>query len=145
MFTVNDFMTVNPKTISPETTLSRILELMKREGCRQLPVVEDGKLLGIVTDRDVRFVLNSPFISQERKENVELLDKIFAESMMTRDPLTVSPDTPAYIATEMLSIYKFGALPVVEEEILVGIVTVTDFLDHATKHYRNSMLVDLMS
>jgi CBS domain-containing protein len=48
---------------------------------------------------------------------------------MTPDPVTVSPDTPAYRAAEMLSAYKFGALPVVSGGELVGIITVTDFLD----------------
>jgi acetoin utilization protein AcuB len=49
---------------------------------------------------------------------------------MTPNPITVSPETPAYRAAEMLSIYKFGALPVVDNEKLVGIITVTDFLDY---------------
>ena len=144
MYTVNDLMTVNPKTITPDTTLRRILELMKREGCRQLPVLEDGKLVGIISDRDVRLVMNSPFVLHDRKEDMALLDNVLAEGMMTRDPMMVYPDTPAYIASEMLSIYKFGALPVVEGEELVGIITVTDFLDYATKHFRDKYLVDLM-
>jgi acetoin utilization protein AcuB len=48
---------------------------------------------------------------------------------MTANPITVSPDTPAYIAAEMLSTYKYGALPVVDGETLVGIITVTDILE----------------
>jgi CBS domain-containing protein len=49
---------------------------------------------------------------------------------MTPNPITVTSDTPAYRAAEMLSTYKFGALPVVDNEVLVGIITVTDFLDY---------------
>jgi CBS domain-containing protein len=49
---------------------------------------------------------------------------------MTTNPMVVTPDTPAYRAASMLSIYKFGALPVVDGEVLVGIITVTDFLDY---------------
>jgi CBS domain-containing protein len=49
---------------------------------------------------------------------------------MTPDPLTVTPDTPAYIAAEILASYKFGALPVLKDGELVGIVSVTDFLNH---------------
>ena len=63
----------------------------------------------------------------------ELLDKLNVESCMTANPITVSPDTPAYQAAEMLSMYKFGALPVVDEETLVGIITVTDFLDYFSR------------
>lgn len=142
MYTVNDLMTVNPRTIRPETTLRRILELMKREGCRQIPVVDGNKLLGMVTERDVRLVMNSPLILQNRSQDEVFMDNIIAEGFMTRDLLTVSPDTPVHIATEMLSIYKFGALPVIEDRMLVGIITVTDFLDHATEQYREQHLIE---
>lgn len=133
MITVNDLMTVDPITISPDTPLRRIISLMKREGCRQLPVIEDGKLLGLVTDRDVRLTLNSPLIQQEELHEEEFVEIMVAEGMMRRNLITVTPDTPAYKAAEMLSIYKFGALPVVEDDLLVGIITVTDFLDHVSK------------
>ena len=129
MLTVNDLMTVDPITVTPDTSLRRIIGLMKKEGCRQLPVVDNGRLVGLVTDRDVRLVLNSPLGLHEHQHNEELLDSIIAEGIMTVNPITIAPDAPAYKAAEMLSIYKFGALPVVEGEVLVGIITVTDFLD----------------
>jgi len=132
MLTVNDLMTVDPLTITPDTSLRRIFELMKREGCRQLPVVDGDRVVGIVTDRDIRLVMNSPIVLHERWQDEELLDKVAAEGVMTPNPITVSPDTPAYKAAEMLSTYKFGALPVVDDETLVGIITVTDFLDHVS-------------
>ncbi|MBE2199360.1 MAG: CBS domain-containing protein [Anaerolinea sp.] len=130
MLTVSDLMTVNPQTISLDTPLRHIIEVMKSEGCRHLPVLQDEKLVGIVTDRDVRLVMNSPIILHGRWQDEELLNKVTAESCMTPNPITVSPDTPAYRAAEMLSIYKFGGLPVVKDDKLVGILTVTDFLDY---------------
>jgi acetoin utilization protein AcuB len=135
MLTVNELMTVNPKTVTPETSLRHVIGIMKVEGCRQLPVVDNGKLVGIITDRDVRLVVNSPIVLHERWQDEELFDKVTAESCMTLNPITVTPDTPAYRAAEMLSIYKFGALPVVangdtEKDVLVGIITITDFLDY---------------
>ncbi|MCA9961971.1 MAG: CBS domain-containing protein [Chloroflexota bacterium] len=130
MLTVSDLMTVNPQTITPETPLRHIIEVMKSEGCRHLPVLQDGKLVGIVTDRDVRLVMNSPIVLHGRWQDDELLNKVTAENCMTPNPITISPDMPAYRAAEMLSIYKFGGLPVVKEEELVGIITVTDFLDY---------------
>lgn len=132
MLTVNDLMTVDPITINPDTPLGRIIALMRKEGCRQLPVIENGKLIGLVTDRDVRLILNSPLVLQEHWQEEAFMDTMVAEGFMTLNPITVSPDTPAYKAAEMLSIYKFGALPVVEGETLVGIITVTDFLDHVS-------------
>ena len=133
MLTVNDLMTVIPSVITPETTLRNIIGVMKSEGCRQLPVLDNGKLVGIITDRDVRLIMNSPIVLHGRWQDEEMLDKVTAESCMTPNPIVVSPDTPAYRAAEMLSIYKFGALPVVEADTLVGIVTVSDFLFFVSK------------
>ncbi|MCL4803809.1 MAG: CBS domain-containing protein [Anaerolineae bacterium] len=130
MLTVNDLMTVIPNTVTPQSTLRQIIELMKAQACRQLPVLENGKLVGIITDRDVRLVMNSPLVLHGRWQDEEILDNINANTCMTPDPMTVTPDTPAYQAANMLSIYKFGALPVVDDGELVGIITVTDFLNY---------------
>jgi acetoin utilization protein AcuB len=130
MLTVNDLMTVEPLTVTLETPLREVIQLMKVEGCRQLPVLDGiGKLAGIITDRDVRLAMNSAFVLHERWQDETLLDTATVESCMTPNPLTVTPDTPAYRAAEMLSAYKFGALPVVENGELIGIISVTDFLE----------------
>lgn len=130
MLTVNDLMTIIPNTVTPETTLRQVIEVMKTQNCRQLPVLDQGRLVGIITDRDIRLVMNSPLVLHGRWQDEEILDKMTAETCMTPDPMTVSPDTPAYQAATMLSVYKFGALPVVDEGSLVGIITVTDFLNY---------------
>jgi len=130
MLTVNDLMTVIPNTVTPQSTLRQVIELMKTQSCRQLPVLENGKLVGIITDRDVRLVMNSPLVLHGRWQDEEILDNITAENCMTPDPMTIAPDMPAYQAANMLSIYKFGALPVVDHGVLVGIITVTDFLNY---------------
>ena len=130
MLTVNDLMTVIPNTVTPQTTLRQVIELMKTQSCRQLPVLDNGKLVGIITDRDVRLVMNSPLVLHGRWQDDEILDNITAENCMTPDPMTITPETPAYQAANMLSIYKFGALPVVDKGLLVGIITVTDFLNY---------------
>jgi acetoin utilization protein AcuB len=67
-------------------------------------------------------------IVHDREEDIELLEDVTAENVMTLNPITVTPDTPAVRAAEMLAVYKFGALPVVEGNRLIGIITVTDFL-----------------
>jgi acetoin utilization protein AcuB len=130
MLTVSDLMTLNPLSVTPDTSLRQVINIMKSEGCRQLPILEGGKLVGIVTDRDVRLAMNSPLSVRVREANEELLDRITAQSCMTPNPITVTPHTPAYRAAEILSLYKFGALPVLDGDVLVGIITVTDFLDY---------------
>jgi acetoin utilization protein AcuB len=130
MLTVSDLMTVDPDTVRFDTPLREVINIMKVESCRQLPVVDaNGRLVGIVTDRDVRLAMNSPIVLHGRWQDDDLINTATASSCMTPDPITVTPDTPAYRAAEMLSAYKFGALPVVDEGNLVGIITVTDYLD----------------
>lgn len=117
MLTVNDLMTTIPAVVSPTTRLDEAVALMQAEGCRHLPVVDDGKLIGILTDRDVRLA-----------RNLALYETATCESCMTRDPITTTPDTPADQAAELLALYKIGSLPVLDDGVLVGIVTVNDFL-----------------
>ena len=133
MLTVRDLMSTNPDTVRPDTPLRAVIQTMKLAGGRQLPVVDEhGHLVGIVTDRDVRLAMNSPMDLPERGQEADLVVSETTASCMTPDPITVSSDTPAYRAAEVLSTYKFGALPVVDDDELVGIITVTDFLDRFT-------------
>lgn len=133
MLTVRDLMSTNPDTVRPDTPLRAVIQTMKLAGCRQLPVVDEhGHLVGIVTDRDVRLAMNSPMNLPNRGQDAELVASETTASCMTPNPITVSSDTPAYRAAEVLSTYKFGALPVVDNDELVGIITVTDFLDRFT-------------
>ncbi|MCZ7671037.1 MAG: CBS domain-containing protein [Chloroflexi bacterium] len=88
MLTVQDMMTIVPDTISPTTTLRDIIGMMKTEGYRHLPVVDGGKLVGIITDRDIRLVMNSPMVLHERRQDEELIDAVTAES--SHDPNPVS-------------------------------------------------------
>jgi acetoin utilization protein AcuB len=131
MLRVADLMTVEPDTVSPETSLLEVIDRLKADACRQMPVLDDeGHLVGIITDRDIRLAMNSPLVLHERSQDLALLGAATAGSVMTPRPVTVSPDTPAAQAAKILSTYKFGALPVVDGDALVGIITVSDFLDY---------------
>ena len=129
MLTTNDLMTIDPDTISPNATLRDAVTLMNAHNIRQILVVEDGRLVGIVTDRDVRLAVKSPLGDSEPLERFELLDNHTVASCMTTNPKTVTKDTPIHRVAEILSAYKYGALPVVDEGKLVGIITVTDLLN----------------
>ena len=85
---------------------------MESEGMIQLPVLQEDRLVGIITDHDICLAIHAPF---ESDQNVA--------DFMTTDPITVAPETPIYRAAEILSAYKFGALPVVEGDKLVGLIT----------------------
>ena len=74
MLSVSDLMTAIPNTVTPQSTLRQVIEVMKAQSCRQLPVLNDGKLVGIITDRDVRLVMNSPLVLHGRWQDEEILD-----------------------------------------------------------------------
>jgi acetoin utilization protein AcuB len=90
---------------------------MRDNRFRHLPVVEDGRLVGILSDRDLRPVLLSPGLARAR-----------VRELMSEDLTTVGPDTPIEEAASLLVVKKIGCLPVVAQGQLVGIVTETDLL-----------------
>lgn len=129
MMTVSEVMTRDPFSITRDTLLLEIVRTLKESHIRQLPVVSpDGHLVGIVTDRDVRLALNSPLVLRGRGDDMDLMRTVMAEAIMTSDPLSVSPETSIVEAARLLAKYKFGALPVVSGEKLVGIISTTDLL-----------------
>ena len=129
MLTTNDLMTIDPETVTRDAPLREVVSTMNRANIRQVLVVDGKKLVGIVTDRDVRLVANSPLTTDEPLERLELLNEFTAQDCMTPHPRCVTPDTPIHKVAELLSMYKFGALPVVKDDDLVGIITVTDLLN----------------
>lgn len=129
MLTTNDLMTIDPETVTRDMPLREVVSAMNRANIRQILVVDGKKLVGIVTDRDIRLAVNSPLTAEEPLERLELLNDYKAEDCMTENPRTVAPETPIHKVAQLLSMYKFGALPVVKNDELVGIITVTDLLN----------------
>lgn len=122
-------MTRSPVSVAPHDSLRRAIALMREGGFRRLPVVEEHQLVGIVTDRDIRLITNSPVILREKWYDEYLLDAIKVEACMTLDPITVTPDTSVEEAAKLMRDRKVGGLPVMQADRLVGIVTETDVLN----------------
>ncbi|MCI0454431.1 MAG: CBS domain-containing protein [Candidatus Dadabacteria bacterium] len=126
---IKDWMTPNPVTVHPDTGVKTAFRLMKKGGFKQLPVVEEGKLVGIITDRDLR----RPDLVDEIQswEQLYKLDDTFkVRGVMTTDAITVREDETIESACLILRKKKFNALPVVSNTgELVGILTVLDVLD----------------
>jgi acetoin utilization protein AcuB len=121
-------MTVDPPTVGPKDSLKKVVELLRRRDIRSVPVVEDGKLVGIVTDRDVRQVAPAyPFIRDE-DEIRRYTENLTVTAAMTADPMTISSGAAVVEAAKVLETYRISSLPVVDEQKLVGILTVTDLL-----------------
>jgi acetoin utilization protein AcuB len=126
---VSDIMTANPVTIKQNSTLHEALKAMERVGCHHLPVLGyDGHLVGILSDRDCRTALNSPYILREGWQDDDLINKLLVRAIMTPAPIVVEPDTPADEAARLMLKNHINCLPVMKSETLVGIVTTSDIL-----------------
>jgi acetoin utilization protein AcuB len=124
---VQERMTKQPVTASPEMPVADALALMRDRKIRRLLVVDQsGKLVGIVSDRDLLQASPSPATSLSVWEITYLLSKITLKSVMTTKVITVSPDEPLENAARIMADNKIGGLPVVENGAIVGIITETD-------------------
>lgn len=124
---VRDWMTANPITIEPTTTLTDAYMLMKQKKIRRLPVVDaGGKLVGIVTLGDVREAHPSDATTLSIYEINYLLAKLPVTQIMTANPFTTTPDATVYDAARLMLEHKIGGLPVIEGGRVVGIITESD-------------------
>ena len=124
---VKERMTRQPIVVTPELPVSKALALMRTEHIRRLPVVnKSGRLVGIVSDRDLLLASPSPATSLSVWEITYLLGKITVRDVMTKKVITVTEDTPLEDAARIMADSKIGGLPVVRDGSLVGIITETD-------------------
>lgn len=120
-------MTANPRTVHPETSLAHAVKVMRNVGCRQLPVLEANQLVGIITERDIRLAIATPTDDLDFAHHKELANFEVGE-FMTAAPQTIAPTLTVADAADLLRRLKIGALPVVDNRQLVGIVTISDCL-----------------
>ncbi|SRR5712692_9350059 len=125
---VEDVMSRSLVTVTPEQTLRDAIDLLQSHRIRHLPVIYSSKLVGIVTDRDVKRAAPSVLSGVERDEYERVLATTKVSQFMTREPLTVTPKTSLKAAVKVFVDRKVGALPVVDDGQLVGILTEIDIL-----------------
>ena len=125
---VKDLMSRPPITIVPDTPVFEARQMMQTQRVRHLLVLEHGRLVGIITDRDIRLNLPSPATSLSVWELNHLLSRLTVGEVMTKGVIVVEPSRDAREAAAILLAEKIGALPVMDDGFVVGIVTETDFL-----------------
>jgi len=125
---VERWMKANPITVGPLDSFRHAMNLIRQRGIRHLPVVEGGRLVGIVTDRDVRQASPSAATSLEVHELHYLLEKIKIRDIMTSEVVTATPEMPIEAAARLMLTHRIGSLPVLRGMALVGIITETDIL-----------------
>ena len=128
MFVVEQWMSRDVITVHPQEKIIDAFELMQAHGIRHLPVVEDDELKGLVTDRDIRLALiPSPLSTpDDRVFHLGALTRV--HEIMSTDLITVARNTTIEDAANLMAKYKIGAVPVVAQGRLVGILTETDIL-----------------
>jgi CBS domain-containing protein len=131
---VRSWMTSPVKTVRPLDPVTRARELLEEDRINQLAVVEGRRLVGIVTDRDLRDAFPSILdvlrqdLHGERKP-FSSADKVSVEMVMTANPLTLHPDARLVEAVRLLRRERIGGVPIVEDHRLVGILTRSDLLE----------------
>ena len=125
---VQDVMQTKLFTVTPETTLPEALRQTGQRGVRHLPVLDGDRLVGIVSDRDLKRAMASSATSLEVHELNYLLDRLRVGEIMTRKVITIGRMFPIEAAGSLMVREKIGALPVTDDARLVGLVTETDVL-----------------
>ncbi len=116
---VDEFTSPSPITVNPETPASEIVEVLRREGIRHIPVAQGNQIVGIISDRDLKVL-----------STIKELSLVTASEMMVTDPYTVSPDTPLDQVVFEMSNRKIGSAIVQDSDgQITGIFTSTDALN----------------
>lgn len=112
---VSDVMTREPETLAPGATCGEAATLMKQEDCGSIPIVDGGRLVGIVTDRDI--VIRAVAAGKDPKTTP-------VSAVMSADPVTVSPESDTEEASRIMAERQIRRIPVVHEGRLAGIVVI---------------------
>jgi CBS domain-containing protein len=131
--TVRDFMTTHPQVLGRNETLDLADDVMTMGRIRHLPIVENGKLIGIISQRDMfrsAAVAALGFVGDTQKA---LIKTIRIKEIMTPNVVTIAPDASVKDAARIMLEKKIGCLPVVEDDKLIGIITETDILRYVVE------------
>ncbi len=125
---VREWMHPLPETATPDMPIAQARRLMQQGRFRHLPVTEGGRLVGIVTDRDIRLPLPTAAATVSLGAADEALARLAVRDVMTAPAITVEPERPVEEAARLMLDFRVGALPVVEGDRVIGILSETDLL-----------------
>ena len=128
---VRDLMSQPAVTVAPTGPLREVIQLMEAKNIRHVAVVDSGRLLGLLSHRDVLRSQEGSLSGALSTEQTHMNRWIEARWVMTKEVRTVYPDTPALEAALTLRSHGYGCVPVVEQGKLVGMLTDSDFLEYA--------------
>jgi CBS domain-containing protein len=118
----------SPVTLKPDETLDLANDVIFLGRIRHIPIVEDGRLVGLLSERDMMGAAATTIFGLKRKSKSALLKSVLIKDVMKRKVVTVKPDTTIKDVAHLMKEKKIGCVPVVDEGSLVGLVTTTDIL-----------------
>jgi CBS domain-containing protein len=125
---VREIMMGSPVTLTPNDTLDLASDVISLGRIRHIPVVQDGRLVGIISERDLLGATASHIFGLKQKNKSALLKSVLIKDVMKKRVVTVAPDTPIKDTAHLMADKKIGCVPVIESNALVGLVTTTDIL-----------------
>lgn len=125
---VREIMMGSPVTLKPDETLDLANDVISLGRIRHIPIVEDGRLVGLLSERDMMGATTTTIFGLKRKSKSALLKSVLIKDVMKKKVVTVKPDTLIKDAAHLMKEKKIGCVPVVNEGALVGLVTTTDIL-----------------
>lgn len=120
---VEEIMSEQPYAIEANESVREAMHRLMSQDIRHLPVLDDGILVGMLSDRDIRSIASEALTAEVGDQLAQPVSEV-----MTSDPITVLPETEVGEAIDLMIEHKVGALPVVTEDRLVGIVSYVDVL-----------------
>lgn len=126
--TVAEIMTRDVVTVEEDDSLANLRESLKTLRFRHLPVTDEDRLIGLVTETDLLGIASSNLLPHHAAQDRDLGERFRVRDIMVRDVVTIRPDTPLQQAARLLLKQRVNCLPVVDEDdVLLGIVTSSDF------------------
>ena len=130
---VREIMMGSPVTLKPDDTLALASDVICLGRIRHLPIVDDGKLVGIVSERDLMGAAAKQIFGLKQTSQAALLKSVAVKDVMKKHVISVEPDTEITEAAHLMAEKKIGCLPVVSAGALIGLVTTTDILRYVER------------
>ena len=130
---VTEIMMGSPVTLGPEDTLDLANDVISLGRIRHIPVVDAGRLVGLLSERDLMGAAASHVFGLKQKSKSALLKSVLIRDVMKKRVVTVAPETSIKDAAHLMADKKIGCLPVVSDGAIVGLVTTTDILRYVER------------
>lgn len=125
---VRDYMTASPQTLGADHSLLDAVLIMRRGGFRHIPIMEDGQVVGVLSERDVARAAPSLLVPLPPDDYNRVFEDTEVSKVMTKNAVITSPDTPLSEAVDVVRSNRLGCLPVLDGGEVVGIITNADML-----------------